>query len=947
MADFDLLPPRFEQAEVEKKWRAVWSEGDFFDSAPAEGRDNYCIMLPPPNVTGTLHMGHAFQHTLMDALARRERMRGRNVLWQAGTDHAGIATQIVVKRELAARGIDPENLSREEFLRHAWEWKETSGGVIGEQMRRLGASCDWKRERFTMDEKLSQTVRDVFVALYEEGLIYRGKRLVNWDPVILTAVSDLEVTSAEEKGAMHYVRYPFVGDEENGITIATTRPETILVDGAVAVHPDDERFQKHIGRKVWVPMTEPRRAIEIIADSHVESSFGSGCVKITAAHDFNDYEVARRHPDKNIPLIVLFTPKAEMNENAPAAYRGMDRFAAREKIVADLRAAGLLIKVEPHLYKLPRGDRSGAVVEPMLTDQWFMKMDLLADKAMRAAADGETRFIPNNWRKVYDQWLGNIQDWCLSRQLMWGHRIPAWRDSSGKLYVARNEKEAREKAGGAPLQQEDDVLDTWFSSALWPFSTLDWPDKNNAHYRHYFPTSVLVTGFDIIFFWVARMMMMSKHLTGHAPFRDVYITGLVRDGEGQKMSKSKGNILDPLDLTDGIGGDALVEKRIAGLMNPAQAEKVSAATRRQFPDGIPAFGADALRFTFASLASHGRDIKFDLSRCGGYRNFCNKLWNASRFVIGVCSKGEGDDSNSESKASSEMSPPSVADRWIVSRLQRTEKAASEALDNYRFDLAASALHQFVWRDYCDWYVEIAKHQLRDASSVRRTRRTLARVLEAALRLLHPLTPFITEELWQKIAPLAEAETAPSLLRAKWPTADESKMDSAAEAAMDNLMAAVDSCRQLRGELSAPPSARPLLLVAGDNAESAEAELQKLGGGALAAQLAGCADYAIRPSLPSNLPQTFAAGLHWGLEWKPGDSAQMRARLQKKLQKAEEDLSAVEAALANKQFIARAPAAVADAKRARRDALLQDIQDIRQQLGGESGRKKIMPPPQDF
>ena len=763
MADFDLLPPRFEQAEVEKKWRAVWSEGDFFDSAPAEGRDNYCIMLPPPNVTGTLHMGHAFQHTLMDALARRERMRGRNVLWQAGTDHAGIATQIVVKRELAARGIDPENLSREEFLRHAWEWKETSGGVIGEQMRRLGASCDWKRERFTMDEKLSQTVRDVFVALYEEGLIYRGKRLVNWDPVILTAVSDLEVTSAEEKGAMHYVRYPFVGDEENGITIATTRPETILVDGAVAVHPDDERFQKHIGRKVWVPMTEPRRAIEIIADSHVESSFGSGCVKITAAHDFNDYEVARRHPDKNIPLIVLFTPKAEMNENAPAAYRGMDRFAAREKIVADLRAAGLLIKVEPHLYKLPRGDRSGAVVEPMLTDQWFMKMDLLADKAMRAAADGETRFIPNNWRKVYDQWLGNIQDWCLSRQLMWGHRIPAWRDSSGKLYVARNEKEAREKAGGAPLQQEDDVLDTWFSSALWPFSTLDWPDKNNAHYRHYFPTSVLVTGFDIIFFWVARMMMMSKHLTGHAPFRDVYITGLVRDGEGQKMSKSKGNILDPLDLTDGIGGDALVEKRIAGLMNPAQAEKVAAATRRQFPDGIPAFGADALRFTFASLASHGRDIKFDLSRCGGYRNFCNKLWNASRFVIGVCSKGEDDDSNSESKASSEMSPPSVADRWIVSRLQRTEKAASEALDNYRFDLAASALHQFVWRDYCDWYVEIAKHQLRDAPSVRRTRRTLARVLEAALRLLHPLTPFITEELWQKIAPLAEA-APPSLFK---------------------------------------------------------------------------------------------------------------------------------------------------------------------------------------
>ncbi|MGI9297542.1 MAG: valine--tRNA ligase, partial [Gammaproteobacteria bacterium] len=866
MSAAGTISKHFDSAAVEQKWRAVWEKGDWFNSAPHPEREkNYCIMLPPPNVTGALHMGHAFQHALMDALIRRERMRGRNVLWQPGTDHAGIATQIVVTRELAAQNIDAASLSREEFLRRAWEWKARSGDVIASQMRRLGASCDWSRERFTMDETLSATVTEVFVRLYDEGLIYRGKRMVNWDPAILTAVSDLEVVGAEEDGVMYYVRYPFVGDENGGVVIGTTRPETILVDGAIAVHPEDARYKKLIGARVWVPLTEPRRAIEIIADSHVEPEFGSGCVKITAAHDFNDYEVYKRHPDKNIPVIVLFTPDAKMNDNAPRAYRGLDRHVAREHIVRDLAAAGLLVRQTPHRYKLPRGDRSGAVVEPMLTDQWFMKMDGLAQKAAARSADGAPNFVPARWRKTYDLWLHNIQDWCLSRQLRWGHRIPAWYDEDGGVYVARDEAEVLRQAGGKTLRRDADVLDTWFSSALWPFSTLDWPRTENAHFRHYFPGSVLITGFDIIFFWVARMAMMSGHLTGETPFRDVYITGLVRDSAGQKMSKSRGNVLDPLDLTDGIDADSLVRKRTSGLMNPKQAGAIAAATRAQFPDGIPAFGADALRFTFASLASHGRDIKFDLARCGGHRNFCNKIWNAARFVLHSCEDYDAD---------AEIAPPRTADLWIESRLQRACAETAAAYDGYRFDLAAAAAHRFLWHEYCDWYLELAKIALRDSPPVRaRAQYTLIRVMEAALRLLHPLMPFITEELWAKIAPLA-GENAPSMSRAPWPEADAKKIDEAAENKMATLFAAVDACRRLREESEIPSAARPVLLVRDDAGQfdpiSEEVKI-----------LCKFSAAEIRSEMPSGLPQSAAAGFYFALDLR-ADKTEMRARLSQKL-----------------------------------------------------------------
>ncbi len=909
-------PKHFDSAAVEEKWRAVWKDGEMFSSAPHEGRENYCIMLPPPNVTGALHMGHAFQHALMDALIRRERMRGKNVLWQAGTDHAGIATQIVVTRELAARGIDAAKLSREEFLRHAWEWKARSGDTITAQMRRLGASCDWSRERFTMDEGLSKTVAEAFVRLYEEGLIYRGKRMVNWDPVILTAVSDLEVASEEEDGAMHYVRYPFVENEDEGIVIGTTRPETILVDGAIAVHPEDARYQKLVGKKVWVPLTEPRRAIEVIADSHVDPEFGSGCVKITAAHDFNDYEVYKRHPDKDIPLIVLLTADAKLNENAPRAYRGMDRFVAREKIVQDLAAAKLLIKKTPHRYKLPRGDRSGAVVEPMLTDQWFMKMDGLAKRAAESSAHDAPRFIPARWRKTYDRWLCDIQDWCLSRQLQWGHQIPAWYDEDGGVIVARNEEEAMRRAEGKKLRRDPDVLDTWFSSALWPFSTLDWPESENDYYRHYFPGAVLITGFDIIFFWVARMTMMSEHFTGKVPFRDVYITGLVRDSAGQKMSKSRGNVLDPLDLVDGIDADSLVQKRVSGLMNPSHADSVAAATSKQFPDGIPAFGVDALRFTFASLASHGRDIKFDLARCGGYRNFCNKIWNAARFVLHSCNDYD---------ANAEIAPPQTADLWITARLQRAAAATNEAFDGYRFDLAAAALHHFLWHEYCDWYLELAKIALRESPPVRaRAQRTLIEVLETALRLLHPLMPFITEELWQKIAPLS-GKSAPSLSHAPWPNAQTEQINENAEREMEIFFAATDSCRRLREDAALPPSAKPVLLVCGDAAAFApfSASLQKL---------CGFSATEMRDTLPDGLPQRAAAGFYFALDLRV-DREEMRARLSHKLQKAESELAHLQKTLSNESFVLRAPAEIVAQKRAREKSLLQTAHDLQNQLRG--------------
>ena len=920
MPDFQsAIPKQFDPHAAESRLYAEWEKNGRFDSSPQSGRESYCILLPPPNVTGTLHMGHAFQHTLMDALIRHRRMRGQNTLWQAGTDHAGIATQIVVTRELEREGINSAELSRDEFLRHVWKWKEHSGSVITRQMRRLGASCDWSRERFTMDDSLSKTVAAAFVQLHREGLIYRGKRLVNWDPVLLTAVSDLEVAAEEEDGKMYHVRYPFTDDESKYMVIATTRPETILVDGALAVHPNDSRFKNLIGRRVWVPMTEPRRAIEIIADEHVDPEFGSGCVKISAAHDFDDYQVYLRHSDKNIPLIVLFTLDAKMNENAPPRYRGLDRYEARRRMVEDFKQAGLLVKVAPHRYKLPRGDRSGAVVEPMLTDQWFVKMQGLAELGLEAARKGEVKFTPPNWRVVYEQWLHNIQDWCISRQLVWGHQIPAWHCADGKIIVAHNEEEARELAGGGggDMSRDPDVLDTWFSSALWPFSTLDWPDKSNPHFRSYFPTSVLVTGFDIIFFWVARMVMMTKHFVGEAPFREVYITGLVRDSEGDKMSKSKGNILDPLDLIDGASLDSLVQSRIAGLMNPNQAKQIEQATRRQFPRGIPSYGADALRFTFASLASHGRDIKFDLSRCEGYRNFCNKLWNAARFVLGVCA---------------DFTPPpplsddsfSFADRWIISRLQRAESAVAREFANYRFDLLAQAIYQLVWDEYCDWYVEAAKVQLKDgdANSRLATQQTLLRALEAILRLAHPLIPFITEELWQKVAPLAGVKNSPSLMLARYPESNPQKINEDAERKMNSMMKIIDAVRRLRSESGIAPSARIPLMAEGDRALFSP-YLRYV------PSLARVSEISFGESNAA-LPSASAEGFRLSLNVQIDREAE-RARIAALLSRLEKEAAAVSAKLENPEFIAKAPAAVVAKRRMQLDSLIRERDGLREEM----------------
>ena len=900
---------------------AVWEERGYFSSAPQDGRENYSIMLPPPNVTGTLHMGHAFQHTLMDILIRHRRMRGLNTLWQTGADHAGIATQIVVTRQLEKRGINAGTLPRDEFLRHAWEWKQQSGDTISQQMRRLGASCDWPRHRFTLDGGLSAAVTEAFVRLYEKGLIYRGKRLINWDPALLTAVSDLEVVSEEEDGVMYYVRYPFVGDEKNGVVIGTTRPETILVDGAIAVHPDDARFAPLVGKKVFVPLTEPPRQIEIIPDTHVNPDFGSGCVKITAAHDFNDYEVYKRHSDKNIPLIILFTPDAKMNDNAPKAYRGIDRFDARKRIVEDLQHQGLLVKQTPHRYKLPRGDRSGVVVEPMLTDQWFMRMEEPARRGLQSAADGKLRFVPDNWRRVYEQWLENIHDWCLSRQLIWGHQIPAWYDDDGNIYVARNEADAQRQAGDKPLRRDNDVLDTWFSSALWPFSTLDWPHTDNAHYAAYFPTSVLVTGFDILFFWVARMVMMSDHFIGDTPFHQVYITGLVRDSKGDKMSKSRGNILDPLDLVDGITLSALLEKRTSGLMNPKHAETVSADTKKEFPQGIAAHGADALRFTFASLASYGRDIKFDTSRCEGYRHFCNKLWNATRFVLNAC---ENEDKTVT--ANGGISGLFSADDWIISRLQRAEQAVEDALAVYRFDLAAHEIYHFFWDDYCDWYLETAKIQLRegDAAMCAQTRQTLARVLEAGLRLCHPVIPFITEQLWQHIAPLCGQDNTDSIMLASYPQAQADKINEQAEKEMTDLKDAVFIVRSFRAEARDAATA-PTLLVAGDGAARLLPFISKLGG-VREARVVG------EDAVPTNAPLSAvsAGGLTLVLE-SQADTEALRQRWQTQLETTEKQLLAVQKQLDNRQFVERAPAAVVEKKKQQRQELQATRDDMQQRL----------------
>src|SRR3984885_1053074 len=731
-------------AEIERRIYERWESHGWF--APSGQGTPYCIMIPPPNVTGTLHMGHAFQHTLMDALTRYHRMLGEDVLWQPGTDHAGIATQMVVERQLNAQGLRRTDLSREEFVARVWQWKAQSGGTIGAQMRRLGESVDWSRERFTLDPDLSAAVTEVFVRLHAGGLIYRGKRLVNWDPVLLTALSDLEVQAQEEDGQLWHLRYP-LSDGSAQLVVATTRPETMLGDTAVAVHPEDERYRNLIGRSLRLPLAG--RDIPVIADKYVDPAFGSGCVKITPAHDFNDYEVGARH---HLPLINIFTPRATLNDNVPERFRGLDRFAARKRVVAELQAAGLVERIDKHRLMIPRGDRSGAILEPYLTDQWYVNIAPLAAPAISAVEQGRTKFVPENWAKTYFEWMRNIKDWCVSRQLWWGHRIPAWYDAAGKSYVGRSEAEVRAKHGlGAhvELTQDSDVLDTWFSSALWPFSTLGWPERT-PELAAYYPTSVLVTGFDIIFFWVARMLMMGLRFMGDVPFHDVYITGLVRDEHGEKMSKSKGNVIDPLDIVDGIDLESLVAKRTRGLMQPQLAPTIEKATRKTYPDGIAAHGTDALRFTFAALASANRDIRFDLQRVAGYRNFCNKLWNAARFVTLMVAD----------TAAAEGAPGdlSIADRWIRSRFGRRLEEAQGALANYRFDYVAAALYEFTWDEFCSWYVELTKPILQSAESSvaakRGTQQTLAQLLEALQRALHPLMPFINEEIWQRTAALA-------------------------------------------------------------------------------------------------------------------------------------------------------------------------------------------------
>ncbi len=842
----------YDPKSLEQRWYQTWEERGYYE--PASGGDNsYCIMIPPPNVTGSLHMGHGFNNTIMDTLIRYHRMKGDKTLWQPGTDHAGIATQMVVERQLEAQGKSRHDLGRDAFIERIWEWRSESGGNITRQLRRLGSSLDWKHERFTMDDGLSDAVKEVFVRLYEEGLIYRGKRLVNWDPKLHTAVSDLEVLSEEESGYMWHMRYPLTNGQGH-MVVSTTRPETMLGDCAVAVNPEDERYKHLIGELVELPLTG--RRIPIIADEHADPEFGTGCVKITPAHDFNDYEVWQRHRDE-LPitnqihggLINIFTVDAAIRKNEaeegeliPSAYIGMDRYAARKQIVADLERLGLLEKVVDHKLMVPRGDRSGAVIEPFLTDQWYVKIEPLAKPAIEAVESGRIKFVPDNWKNTYYEWMRNIQDWCISRQIWWGHRIPAWYDDEGNVYVGRNEQEVRSKHGLSndyPLSQDEDVLDTWFSSALWPFSTLGWPE-DTQRLQDFYPTSVLVTGFDIIFFWVARMIMMGlKFMDGEVPFHEVYVHGLVRDSHGDKMSKSKGNVLDPIDLIDGIDLESLVAKRTTGLMNPKDAPKIEKQTRKEFPDGIPGFGTDSLRFTFAALAATGRDIKFDMGRIEGYRNFCNKLWNAARYVL-MNTEGEDCDAGAgaaggttagmqEVERSRKPEPRmpgaagkdggeaelSVADRWIISRLQQTETKVADAIEGYRFDHAAQAIYEFTWNEYCDWYLELSKPVLMGEKSSeqqkRGTRRTLVRVLETLLRLTHPIMPFITEEIWQRVAPLAGV-AGTTIMHQPFPVADAAKIDQQAISEMEWVMQFILGVRRIKGEMNIAPGKQiPVLL----------------------------------------------------------------------------------------------------------------------------------------
>jgi valyl-tRNA synthetase len=910
----------YQPANIETRWYEEWEQQGYF--APSGEGSPYSIMIPPPNVTGSLHMGHGFQEAIMDGLIRYHRMKGNNTLWQVGTDHAGIATQMVVERQLEAQGTNRHELGRDKFIEKVWEWKEESGGTITQQLRRLGSSLDWSRERFTMDPGLSAAVQEVFIQLYREGLIYRGQRLVNWDPALHTAISDLEVVSEEEQGSLWHFKYP-LSNGEGHLIVATTRPETMLGDTAVAVHPDDERYAHLIGQTIELPLAG--RQIPIIADDYVDMEFGTGCVKITPAHDFNDYEMGKRH---NLEMINILTDDANLNDKVAEKYRGMERFAARKAVVADLDALGLLDKIQDHTLKVPRGDRSGVVIEPYLTNQWYVDAKSLAQPAIEAVENGSIEFVPKNWENTYFAWMRDIQDWCISRQLWWGHRIPAWYDQDGNIYVGEDEASVRAEhklAETVELKQDDDVLDTWFSSALWTFSTLGWPEETED-LSIFHPSSVLVTGFDIIFFWVARMIMMTLHFKKEVPFHTVYVHGLVRDSQGQKMSKSKGNVLDPIDLIDGIELEALVEKRTAGMMQPKLAKKIEKQTRKEFAEGIDAYGTDALRFTYYSLASTGRDIKFDIGRIEGFRNFCNKLWNAARYVLMNC---EGEDCAIDH----DNYELGLADRWIISRLQETEAEVEKAIASYRFDLASQAIYDFVWNEYCDWYLELSKPVLWDdhASNTAKTgtRRTLIRVLETILRLAHPLMPFITEEIWQRVAALAGKSGATIMLQ-PYPESDDKSIDTFANADIEWLKGVIVGIRNIRGEMNiAPGKELEVLLRNGDDndkkrLEENEQYLRKL------AKLTSIRFLAEDESAP-----VASAALVGDLEVLVPmagliDKDAELARLAKEIDKLQNEGQRLEGKLSNSSFIDRAPAEVVAKERDKLASQQQALEKLRQQ-----------------
>ncbi|OFO29595.1 valine--tRNA ligase [Neisseria sp. HMSC056A03] len=940
---------KYNPAEIESKHYQNWEEQGYFQPDMDLTKPSFSIQLPPPNVTGTLHMGHAFNQTIMDGLTRYYRMKGCNTAWIPGTDHAGIATQIVVERQLAAQNVSRHDLGREKFLEKVWEWKEVSGGTITQQMRRVGCSADWTREYFTMDDVRAETVTEVFVRLFEQGLIYRGKRLVNWDPVLGTAVSDLEVESVEEQGSMWHIRYPLADNPAEAVIVATTRPETLLGDVAVAVNPEDERYTHLIGKELILPLTG--RTIPVIADEYVEKDFGTGCVKITPAHDFNDYEVGKRHDTRLVNVFDLeakvlanaevfnFKGEAQQGFALPEKYAGLDRFAARKQMVADLQEQGFLVEIKPHTLMTPKGDRTGSVIEPMLTSQWFVAMSAtpnggesdsefkglsLADKAKKAVDSGAVRFIPENWVNTYNQWMNNIQDWCISRQLWWGHQIPAWYDNEGNVYVARNQEEAEKQAGKTGLTREEDVLDTWFSSALVPFSTLGWPSETDE-LKAFLPSNVLVTGYEIIFFWVARMIMMTTHFTGKVPFKDVYIHGIVRDHEGKKMSKSEGNVIDPVDLIDGIDLEKLLVKRTTGLRKPETAPKVEEATKKLFPEGIPSMGADALRFTMASYASLGRSVNFDFKRAEGYRNFCNKLWNATNFVL----------MNTEDKdcGQDEMQPLAFtfADQWIIGKLQQTEAAVAEAFETYRFDLAAQILYEFVWNEYCDWYIELAKVQIQTGcpTTQRTTRRTLVRVLETILRLLHPIMPFITEELWQVVAPLANAKTADSIMLAAYPQADKEKIVQTAFDKMAALKDLVEEVRKLRGEMGIAPNVKAPLFVEG----SAELEglLKYL------PSLTRLTEAKLVDNLPEaeDAPVAVCNGARLMLKVEI-DKAAETARLSKEAEKLQKALDKLNAKLSKPGYTEKAPAHLVEKDKADLAELQDKMTKVEAQLAKLKG-----------